>query len=168
MKKIPSIEDNNSIRENTAEILEMSNYQVVTAENGKEGVELTLRESPDLIICDIMMPVLDGFSVPHMLQKNPSTKNIPFIFLTAMAERTDFREGMELGADDYVTKPFTGMELLSAVERRLKKIDLLKEEYNGGMQGFQQLMKDSSTGDILKVLIIGRNINTYKKTLLTD
>ena len=124
MKKILLIEDNDHIRENTSEILEMSNYKVFSAENGKTGVELALREKPDLIICDIMMPVLDGYGVLHMVQKNTTTRNIPFIFLTAKTERSDLRKGMELGADDYITKPFSGTELLNAVEGRLKKADL--------------------------------------------
>ena len=166
MKKILLIEDNENIRNNAAEILELTNYQVFTAENGKTGVELALRENPDLIICDIMMPVLDGYGVLHMLQKNPSTKNTPFIFLTAKTERTDFRKGMELGADDYITKPFSGTELLNAVESRLKKVDLLKEEFNGGLQGLHELMKINSGKDLLKELTDGRNSNKYKKKQL--
>src|SRR5215212_4777169 len=102
-KKILLIEDNEQIRENTAEILELAGYRVVTAQNGKEGIELVNREKPALIICDIMMPVLDGYGVLHMLSKNEETAGIPFIFLTAKAERTDFRKGMEMGADDYLT-----------------------------------------------------------------
>ena len=82
---------------------------------------------PDLIICDIMMPVLDGYGVLHAVHKNTTIKNTPFIFLTAKTERSDFRKGMELGADDYITKPFEGIELLNAVESRLKKTDLLKK-----------------------------------------
>ena len=166
MKKILLIEDNDYIRENTVEILEMSNYQVFGAENGKIGVKIALLENPDLIICDIMMPVLDGFGVLHTLQKNPSTKNTPFIFLTAKTERTDFRKGMELGADDYITKPFTGTELLNAVESRLKKVELLKEKFSGGLTGLQQLMKASSGKDILEELSSGRNINKYKRKQL--
>lgn len=162
MKKILLIEDNDHIRENTAEILEMSNYKVFSAENGKTGVELALREKPNLIICDIMMPVLDGYGVLHMIQKNAATRNIPFIFLTAKTERSDLRKGMELGADDYITKPFSGTELLNAVEGRLKKADLLKEEFSG-MQGFQQLMEANGSGDILKDLTSDRNVNRYKK-----
>lgn len=166
MKKILLIEDNDHIRENTAEILELSNYQVFGAENGKTGVKLALKENPDLIICDIMMPVLDGFGVLHMLQKNPATRNTPFIFLTAKTERTDLRKGMELGADDYITKPFTGTELLNAVESRLKKVELLKEEFSGGLAGLQQLMKANNGKDILKELSTGRNINKYKRKQL--
>jgi CRP/FNR family cyclic AMP-dependent transcriptional regulator len=166
MKKILLIEDNDDIRENTAEILEMSNYHVFTAKDGKEGVEVALREIPDLIICDIMMPELDGYGVLHILQRNNDTRNTPFIFLTAKTERTDFRKGMELGADDYITKPFNGTELLNAVESRLKKVDLLKEEFSCGLKGLQDLMKASNGKDMLKELAGGRNVNKYKKKQL--
>jgi len=148
MKKVLLVEDNEILRENTAEILELANYQVYTCENGKTGVETALKEVPDLIICDIMMPVLDGFGVLHLLQKNPSTQNIPFIFLTARTEHTDFRKGMESGADDYITKPFTGIELLKAVESRIKKADFLKEKLSSGLQGLQELMKAGSPNDL--------------------
>jgi len=165
MKKILLIEDNEDIRENTAEILEMSNYRVFTAKDGKEGVEVALREIPDLIICDIMMPELDGYGVLHILQRNNDTRNTPFIFLTAKTERMDFRKGMELGADDYITKPFNGTELLNAAESRLKKVDLLKEEFSG-LKGLQDLMKASDGKDMLKELAGGRNVNKYKKKQL--
>ena len=165
MKKILLIEDNEDIRENTAEILEMSNYRVFTAKDGKEGVEVALREIPDLIICDIMMPELDGYGVLHILQRNNDTRNTPFIFLTAKTERMDFRKGMELGADDYITKPFNGTELLNAAESRLKKVDLLKEEFSG-LKGVQDLMKVSNGKDMLKELAGGRNVNKYKKKQL--
>lgn len=122
MKKILLIEDNREMRENTSEILELAGYKVLTAENGKIGVELAQKNLPDLIVCDIMMPVLDGYGVLHLLSKNEDTANIPFIFLSAKAERSDFRKGMEMGADDYVTKPFDDIELLNAIESRLKKI----------------------------------------------
>ena len=121
MKKILIIEDNPDVRENTAEILELSNYEVVTAENGKEGVKAASEELPDLIICDVMMPELDGFGVLRILSQNPVTATIPFIFLTARTEKSDFRKGMSLGADDYITKPFDDVDLLNAIEIRLKK-----------------------------------------------
>ena len=117
------IEDNTEIRENTAEILELANYKVSTAENGKVGVEKALKDKPDLIICDIMMPVLDGYGVLHLLNKNEELSAVPFIFLSAKSERGDFRKGMEMGADDYVSKPFTEIELLNAIEVRLNKVN---------------------------------------------
>lgn len=121
MKKILIIEDNNEVRENLAEILTLSNYQALTAENGKVGVEMAIGHHPDLILCDVMMPELDGFGVLHILSKNPDTAMIPFVFLTAKTEKTDFRKGMNLGADDYITKPFDDVELLEAIETRLRK-----------------------------------------------
>ena len=141
MKKILLIEDNDDIRNNTAEILELSNYKVIVAENGKIGVEKAIEHKPDLIICDIMMPVLDGYGVLHAIHKNDAIKNTPFIFLTAKTERSDFRKGMELGADDYITKPFSGTELLNAVDSRLKKMDLLKQELTPGLEGLAHLMQ---------------------------
>lgn len=115
------IEDNDDIREGTAEILELTGYKVLTAPEGRTGVDLALKHAPDLILCDIMMPELDGYGVLYMLGKHEETANIPFIFLTAKAERADLRKAMEMGADDYLTKPFDDMELLNAIESRLKK-----------------------------------------------
>jgi len=163
MKKVLLIEDNQDIRENTAEILELANYQVFTAENGKAGIEIALKDQPDLIICDIMMPVLDGYGVLHLLHKNASLQNIPFIFLSAKSERIDIRKGMEMGADDYITKPFDETELLNAVESRLKKADLLKHEMAGGLEGLSQLMQLTDGKDTLQSLIEDRNINRYRK-----
>ncbi|HEX7457175.1 MAG TPA: response regulator [Ginsengibacter sp.] len=163
MKKILLIEDNDDIRENTAEILELSNYKVIVAENGKIGVEKAIEHTPDLIICDIMMPGLDGYGVLHAVHKNEAIKNTPFIFLTAKTERSDFRKGMELGADDYITKPFEGIELLNAVESRLKKIELLKKELAPGLEGLQNLMEASIGNNTLKNLTEDRNINIYRK-----
>jgi CheY-like chemotaxis protein len=100
MKTILVIEDSNDIRENTVEILDLGGYKTLAAENGKKGVELAMQEKPDLIVCDIMMPELDGYGVLHLLKRNEDTANIPFIFLTAKIERADFRKGMEMGADD--------------------------------------------------------------------
>jgi CRP/FNR family cyclic AMP-dependent transcriptional regulator len=163
MKKILLIEDNDDIRNNTAEILELSNYKVIVAEDGKIGVEKAILNLPDLIICDIMMPVLDGYGVLHAVQKNEAIKNTPFIFLTAKTERSDFRKGMELGADDYITKPFSGTELLNAVDSRLKKIDLLKRELAPGLDGLNHLMDVAFGENELSSLARDRDINTYKK-----
>src|SRR6187431_2678695 len=126
MKKILLIEDNLEVRENTEEILTLANYEVLTAANGKIGVELAQQEKPDLILCDVMMPELDGYGVLHILNSDPETAHIPFIFLTAKADKNDLRMGMNLGADDYITKPFEGHDLLKVVEIRLKKNESLK------------------------------------------
>jgi CRP/FNR family transcriptional regulator, cyclic AMP receptor protein len=163
MSKILLIEDNHDVRENTAEILELANYTVFTAENGKLGVEMAMQEKPDLIICDIMMPVLDGYGVLHMINKHEELKNIPFIFLTAKAERGDFRKGMEMGADDYITKPFTDIELLNSIESRLRKVELLRKDYSTDIKGMHEFMQDLGKGDALKSLSEGRNINHYRK-----
>ena len=122
MKKILLVEDHPDIRENTASILQMAGYEVYTAENGMDGIDEARRAMPDLIVCDVMMPVLDGFGMLHMLQKDPRFQNIPFIFLTAKSDRADQRKGMEMGADDFLSKPFEITELLSAVETRLTKL----------------------------------------------
>ncbi|MGI9553080.1 MAG: response regulator [Aurantibacter sp.] len=125
MKKILLIEDDFSLRENTAEILELSGYEVKMAPNGKVGVTLAKDQLPDIIVCDIMMPELDGYGVLEELSTNKSTRHIPFIFLSAKTERSEIRKGMDLGADDYLTKPFEEEELLSALESRLAKAELL-------------------------------------------
>ena len=130
MKKVLLIEDDAIIRENTAELLELSNFNVITAPNGNIGVELAKRDTPDIVVCDIMMPELDGYGVIEALSKNNETKYIPFIFLSAKTERTDVRKGMDLGADDYITKPFTEEELISAIESRLAKAAILRDERN--------------------------------------
>jgi CRP-like cAMP-binding protein/CheY-like chemotaxis protein len=129
MKKILLIEDNLDIRENTAEILELANYDVITAENGKRGVEAAKKELPDLILCDIMMPEMDGYGVIHILSKTPKTAHIPFIFLTAKADKVDIRKGMALGADDYITKPFDETDLLNAIEVRLNKTNAIQDAF---------------------------------------
>ena len=124
------IEDNDDIREGTKEILELTGYKVYAAPEGKTGVDAALKYLPDIILCDIMMPELDGFGVLYMLGKHEQTATIPFIFLTAKAERSDMRKAMEMGADDYLTKPFDDIELLNAIETRLKKRKQLGTEHN--------------------------------------
>lgn len=163
MEKILLIEDNPAISDNVAEILELANYQVLTAANGKEGVSMALEHHPDLIVCDIMMPVLDGYGVLHMLHKNKALQTTPFIFLTAKAERTDIRKGMELGADDYITKPFEGTELLSAIESRLKRCAEIKQATATGLQGLNILLSASNGTNQLSLLKEDRNTNHYKK-----
>ena len=99
------IDDNKDIRENTAEFLELAGYKTFMAENGRKGVELALQEKPSLIICDIMMPELDGYGVLHLIRSNPQTENIPLIFLSAKSDRNESRKGMSMGADEYIPKP---------------------------------------------------------------
>ncbi|MCS6917861.1 MAG: response regulator [Chitinophagales bacterium] len=163
MKTILIIEDNQEVRENTAEILELAHYRVLTAENGKQGVDLALREQPDLIVCDIMMPALDGYGVLHMLSRNPKTATIPFIFLTAKTDKADMRKGMELGADDYLTKPFSEHELLQAIETRLRKAEMAVRPIAGGKQGIQEFLNQASAlrGD--QLIHSDREVREYKK-----
>lgn len=129
MKKILVIEDNLEVRENLCEILELDSYEVVSAENGKMGVEMAIEQQPDLILCDVMMPLLDGFGVLKILNKNPQVNHIPLIFLTAKAEKDDMRKGMGLGAEDYITKPFDDVELLEAIDIRLKKAERIQKVF---------------------------------------
>lgn len=163
MKKIVLIEDNSQVRENTAEILELANFEVFTAANGKLGVELINKEKPDLIICDIMMPELDGYGVLHIISKNTETAKIPLIFLTAKAEREDLRKGMNMGADDYLTKPFDESELLDAVESRLRKMELFQSDYEQNADGLHQFINEARKFENLKELSTDRKIRTYKK-----
>src|SRR4051812_6150175 len=162
-QRILLIEDNQEIRENTAEILELSNYVVDTAENGKVGLEKALAQKPDIIICDIMMPVLDGYGVLHLLSKNDQTANVPFIFLTAKTERGEVRKGMEMGADDYITKPFDKIELLNAIESRLKKADSIKKEYQKDIEGLTSFIGDIAGKDAVRKFIEGKKTSYYKK-----
>ena len=127
MKTILLIEDDAILRENTTELLELSGYKVLNAANGIIGVELAINQHPNIIVCDIMMPELDGYGVLKALAMKEATRYIPFIFLSAKTERSDVRKGMDLGADDYITKPFTEDELVSAIESRLAKMEILKD-----------------------------------------
>ncbi|HEX2534542.1 MAG TPA: response regulator [Chitinophagaceae bacterium] len=162
-KTILVIDDNNDIRENTAEILELAGYKVITAENGRRGVEAATREKPDVIVCDIMMPELDGYGVLHLLRKNAEMQNVPFIFLTAKTERGDFRKGMEMGADDYITKPFDDIELLNAVEIRLKKAQILEQKYAPSPQGISQFIRDVKGSGMLQQLSEQYAVDTFSK-----
>jgi DNA-binding response OmpR family regulator len=164
-KKILVIEDNNDIRENTAEILELAGYDVLTAENGRRGVDIATKEKPNVIICDIMMPELDGYGVLHLLRKNSETENVPFIFLTAKTERSDFRKGMEMGADDYITKPFDDSELLNAVEVRLKKSQILEQKYPSSPTGLAQFIKDIKASGMMEQLSEEYEVNSYDKKI---
>lgn len=127
MKKILVIEDAQSLRRDIMEMLTYEQFMVDGAENGMVGVERAKAYLPDLIICDIMMPAMDGYTVLEKLRDNPATATVPFIFLTARTDRVDVRQGMELGADDYLTKPFTATELLNTVKTRLHRQEVAKQ-----------------------------------------
>ncbi len=143
MNKIVLIEDNAEMQENIKEILELADYSVFTASNGKDGVELIKNEMPDLILCDIMMPELDGYGVLYLINKNPDTAKIQFIFLTAKSEKDDFRKGMNLGADDYLTKPFDDTELLNAIEKRLNRIQQFSSTFENNLDGLNLFLESS-------------------------
>ena len=123
MKKILVIEDEPEMRRNLATILKLEKFEVVQAENGRAGIETAKKELPDLVLCDVMMPEMDGYGVLQALRENPRTVTTPFIFLTAKGEKADLRSGMNLGADDYLTKPVAKEELLTAIAARLKRIE---------------------------------------------
>lgn len=162
-KKILVIEDEKNIRENLVELLELSGYDVFSAENGIEGVKSARQNIPDLIICDVMMPEMDGYGVLHALSKDLNLVQTPFIFLTAKAGNEDLRKGMRYGADDYITKPFEASDLLSSIETRLKKKDLLKEKYNADYSGLQDLIEDTKEVVNLESVLDSSNVIKGKK-----
>lgn len=145
MKKILIIEDNKDVRENIAEILELAGFVAEQAVNGKDGVSKAKYLIPNLIICDIMMPELDGYGVLKILAEDTITAAIPFIFLTAKAELVDMRKGMNMGADDYLTKPFEDADLLKAIEVRLGKVNALQVDYQNSVNGIEQLINTAIT-----------------------
>lgn len=160
MKKILLIEDDEHLRDNIKELLELSNYEVLIAGNGKDGVEKATHFHPNLIICDIVLPILDGFSVLHLLQRHELLRVTPFIFVSAKTSREDYRKAMELGADDFITKPFELTELLNAIEIRLRKQEFITQhiDHNG--------IHNNQSADeqlIIREFFHDRNINTYKK-----
>jgi len=130
MKTILLIEDDTALRENTAELLELAGYTLFTAPNGKIGIEIAKKQLPHIIVCDIMMPEIDGYGVLEAVSMEPTTMHIPFIFLSARTEHKEIRKGMDLGADDYLAKPFEEDELLSAIESRLAKAEIISKMLN--------------------------------------
>ncbi|MFT7611261.1 MAG: CRP-like cAMP-binding protein/CheY-like chemotaxis protein [Parvicellaceae bacterium] len=163
MKKVLIIEDEEIIRETTAEMLRLANYEVETAVNGKDGVQKAKEIIPDLILCDIMMPELDGYGVIYMLSRDPATSGIPFIFLSAKSEKSDVRKGMTLGADDYLTKPFEEMDLLNAIEGRLKRSEILKHEFAYTRDGLNTFIDRVHEITSLQGLYTDREPRAYKK-----
>lgn len=152
--KILVIEDNNDVRENVEEILELANYEVVSAVDGKSGIKLAKEEIPDLILCDIMMPNIDGYGVLNILSHDPTTSHIPFVFLSAKTEPSEIRKGMNLGADDYITKPFEESDLLNAVETRINRSKLLTDLAKNSINipyGFENFAEGIEALDNLRV-----------------
>ncbi|MGB9770607.1 MAG: hybrid sensor histidine kinase/response regulator [Candidatus Kapaibacteriota bacterium] len=128
MKKILVVDDSDYILESTSVLLMLEGYEVYTATNGEEGYQKALEVIPDLILCDVQMPVLDGYQMLEKIRANPKTESIPFVFLTAFGEKQNIREGMIRGADDYITKPFTHQELVEALNTQWKKLETFKKQ----------------------------------------
>ncbi|MBP0017038.1 MAG: EAL domain-containing protein [Cyanobacteria bacterium SBLK] len=168
MNKILAIEDEPQVLDNILDILELEEYDVISANNGRTGVELALKELPDLIISDVMMPHMNGYEVLQALRSHEATKTTPFIFLTAKSDRADLRQGMKLGADDYLSKPFTPRELLEAIETRLAKRDILAQQYDEKIQAVtrelqEQLYIEPVTGLPNRLTIRDRLSETIEK-----
>jgi CRP-like cAMP-binding protein len=156
------IEDNPEMSENISSILQLAQYRVTSASNGKEGVKLANKLRPDMILCDIMMPELDGYGVLHILHSEPDTATIPFVFITAKADKKDLRQGMNLGADDYLTKPFESTDLLKMVEVRLKKKSLMESQANTPEQVSEFFSKTREIKDFQK-LSENRPVRNFRK-----
>jgi DNA-binding NarL/FixJ family response regulator len=142
MRRILVIEDEPEMRRNIATLLRFKEYEPIEAENGRKGVDLARREKPDLILCDVMMPELDGYGVLKALQQDASLALIPFIFLTAKGDKDDLRSGMNLGADDYLTKPVANTDLVNAIEARLRRSELqANREFKPDFSSHEPLLK---------------------------
>jgi CheY-like chemotaxis protein/CRP-like cAMP-binding protein len=166
MKTVLIIEDDVALRENTAELLELSNYMVLTAPNGKLGIETAKKDHPDIIVCDIMMPEVDGYGVLEALSADSATNQIPFIFLSAKTEHKEIRKGMDMGADDYLTKPFNEGELMSAIESRLAKASILAKRLgNLEINNIQETDEDTlrNLNELKNFFDDNGTIYTYKK-----
>jgi DNA-binding response OmpR family regulator len=161
MNTILLIEDDAVLRENTAELLELANYKVVTAPNGRIGIEKALQENPNIIVCDIMMPEVDGYGVLEALAQDKTTQHIPFIFLSAKTEHKEIRKGMNMGADDYLTKPFDEEELISAVESRLAKAEILANDHAQKTSGNQDNVRNLN--ELKNFFDDKGEVNTYQK-----
>ena len=181
MTRILVIEDEPQMRRNLVTILRLEQFEPLAAEHGQAGVELARRERPDLILCDVMMPELDGHGVLKTLHDDPATMNIPFIFLTARGERIDVRAGMNLGADDYLVKPVDKADLLRAIRARLARAEqLARREFQPNFDSPAPLQALGLTPRVAEVLlwvaqgktnaeigtILGISESTVKKHLL--
>jgi DNA-binding NarL/FixJ family response regulator len=153
MKKILVIEDEPEMRENLITILKLENFQTVAAANGRIGIDRARKEKPDVIVCDVMMPEIDGHAVLEALRQDPETARIPFIFLTAKGEKRDVRSGMNLGADDYLTKPVAKADLLAAISARLKRHSELETEFEPDFSSWEPLTGLGLTPRVAEVLL---------------
>jgi DNA-binding response OmpR family regulator len=166
MNKILVIEDEANIRANVLDLLDAEGFEAKGVESGRAGLAVAFDEPPSLVICDVMMPELDGWAVLRALRDNPTTANVPFIFLTAKAERSDVRRGMSLGADDYVTKPFTRTELLDAVRARLRRLaqPLSQRQPAPAPTASRPAAPPANEGDVVMQDIAGSCITTSPST----
>ena len=162
MKKVLLIEDNEDFRLNTTEILELNDYDVITAANGVEGIEKAVLTKPDIIICDVMMPQMDGYGVINILTKNPETSSIPFIFLTAKAEKSDIRKGMNLGADDYLLKPFDEQSLINSIETRIARNQKIKAQILQAFVGKSVDIDEADKHQDIRSLLEQKKSKTFK------
>src|SRR3954468_20789929 len=154
MKKILVIEDEPEMRRNLTTILRLEKFVPIAATIGREGLQRAKEEKPDLILCDVMMPELDGMGVLTALRKDPDMVHIPFIFLTAKGEKADVRNGMNLGADDYLTKPVAKSDLLQAVQARLKRqSQQARPEFKPDFSSYQPLLSLGLTPRVAEVLL---------------
>ena len=144
-QKILIIEDSSEMSENISELLTLAGYDVIRADNGRHGLELAKSKHPDLILCDIMMPDLDGYGVLRAIENLPELAGVPFIFVTAKSEKNDFRKGMNLGADDYLPKPFEGDDLLNIVAVRLKKGRQIRKMFENSLEGLNEFIEKANT-----------------------
>lgn len=163
MSYILIIEDNRDVRENTAELLSLAGYETKVANDGKAGLELARQEKPDLILCDIMMPVLDGYGVLKAIENIPLLAGVPFIFITSKTEKADFRRGMDMGADDYLPKPFKGSDLIRVVSARIKKSRMFKEKPENDLTPEKQEVQNSDGQDALNKLVATKSVRKYAK-----
>ena len=152
MITILAIEDEDRVREIISEILEAEDFYAMEAENGSKGLEIATEKLPDLIICDVMMPGMDGFTVLKKIRENPTTQTVPFIFITAKVTKDDMREGMDLGADDYLTKPFTRDELLRSINTRLKKSATVQKQSEEKLNELRQNLTRTLPHELLTPL----------------
>ncbi|MFK7970904.1 MAG: response regulator [Bacteroidia bacterium] len=158
MKRILLIEDNPGTRKSTLEILELAGYYVQSVNSGKEGIERAKEIRPDLILCDAQMSEMDGYGVLRRLSRDTITSHIPFIFFTEKAELADIRKGMNLGADDFLTRPFDSTELIDSIEMRLKKGEIVHQEFEEGIDGLNQFFNEARSREALSDLSKDREI----------
>jgi len=154
MKRILVIEDEPEMRRNISALLRYHDYEPIEAENGRKGLELAKRDRPDLVLCDVMMPQMDGYGVLQALQQDATLALIPFLFLTAKGDKDDLRSGMNLGADDYLTKPVANADLVQAIEARLRRCQQhAKREFKPDFSSTEPLLKLGLTPRVAETLL---------------